>query len=1210
MPSVALPPPASSNRNDNRRSHAATARNQLEVPPTVHPRTGVDDGPAAVSTPGPTGVRTRSAPATKASESSSETLPAKTKVPTSNSLDPAADNKTIPQHHSGLPSPLRKPPPPQRPSAVDEVEVDPEYVETIEDREPFRSLASVPPKNGANFVTNQIVQIVNYCSSAPSGRATALRVVFGVENAKLDSDEASAGKESDHSPALDARGLALGCPGDGWKVVKLASTWDSSDPDADRTIRCGDTILLQTTQQGELVHRWALSVPRGVVDGRAPVPCVKPVDEQAVEQQWTVVRGVRGAAGVLRIGPTAMVAAAERQVALQRRYREWLASRSRPTSVAASMWVSSAVTSGDPLVLRNCHNGGVLSVRADGSLGLLTDSYDGCVNRSGVPELDDSLMGRLQRHDFLAPSEQELLYIFPAAVPCPVVHAGNDPELLHNSFRNGSYLSHGHRHTVDAQRDQAIFEPSLPQGYHSQVALMRAGLSEVSSQELVLLDETLGSFLGLEGCYIQAVTTPSSRLAAHSDVAFRLVDDPRHPLDFDPSLRHLLDQLVPLATSYTYVRAFVGSHLPGCEYGTVMQALCEKLDFLLQDYVSFIGLLDHRYRQSPPPQGSGGSLLRCLLVDVRIASQQMRILHQVVDTVSSEIGGALLNALESLERRWLGDPVASSLLKTLLNAAAAPYFQIFRHWIELGELNDRYGEFMVRFDAQARNWEDRYVLVSRHVLVKFFPSAIDLSRVVATGRYWNAAARASQVRHAASLSGPSTFASIAFSSHVADFLALVQAIHRKASRVLVDLLLGDFSLLNSLRLTRRYFLLDQGDFFVNFMDSAEVELLKEASIMTLGRIQHWLSGAVARTEHEFEPVCSTGSRTLGGSTAARLPFHILCQFSSGDVVTHLDKLHLSPQSNKSLASPRQSDDPTAIERNTGLDKFLIDFQSVPFPISLVLTPLAMRSYQLLFRHLFYAKYVERRLVGIWQDHQATKELQSLRGALGSAFLLRQRMLHLVQNLIYYMMLEVIEPNWISLEHEITSEENKKMQTADDIRAAHATFLRRTLESCLLTNRDVLRSLAKLLGTCLLFTNEMKLFMKATRLDEDRHTLAKEKRKRTQRSRNDRAGSRRSSQSRNTVAKILMEDIAQRQDRVKQQIGRVGRETSSESYRQMIVRFDEVFSHQFCDFLLQLKYTEGFYQTSNASLCTRLDYNGRISKALGLSTETKRRGSSN
>ena len=49
----------------------------------------------------------------------------------------------------------------------------------------------------------------------------------------------------------------------------------------------------------------------------------------------------------------------------------------------------------------------------------------------------------------------------------------------------------------------------------------------------------------------------------------------------------------------------------------------------------------------------------------------------------------------------------------------------------------------------------------------------------------------------------------------------------------------------------------------------------------------------------------------------------------------------------------------------------------------------------MFRHVFFAKHVERRLQQVWLTHQQLKELGN-RGAMGATHLLRQRMIHFVQ----------------------------------------------------------------------------------------------------------------------------------------------------------------------------------------------------------------------
>lgn len=93
---------------------------------------------------------------------------------------------------------------------------------------------------------------------------------------------------------------------------------------------------------------------------------------------------------------------------------------------------------------------------------------------------------------------------------------------------------------------------------------------------------------------------------------------------------------------------------------------------------------------------------------------------------------------------------------------------------------------------------------------------------------------------------------------------------------------------------------------------------------------------------------------------------------------------------------------------------------------------AITKYQLLSRLLYFSKHVERRVLSSWyihiastsskveydhcffyslrMDHQYTKLLRMhIRVVMGPCYCLRHRMLHFLQNFVYYMTLEVYPP---------------------------------------------------------------------------------------------------------------------------------------------------------------------------------------------------------
>ena len=92
----------------------------------------------------------------------------------------------------------------------------------------------------------------------------------------------------------------------------------------------------------------------------------------------------------------------------------------------------------------------------------------------------------------------------------------------------------------------------------------------------------------------------------------------------------------------------------------------------------------------------------------------------------------------------------------------------------------------------------------------------------------------------------------------------------------------------------------------------------------------------------------------------------------------------------------------------GIESVTLDYKA-SWPISLLLSRRAITKYQLLSRLLFFSKHVELRVLSVWSEHQRTKSL-NIRAGFGPSYCLRQRMLHFLQNFVYYVTLEVITPH--------------------------------------------------------------------------------------------------------------------------------------------------------------------------------------------------------
>jgi gamma-tubulin complex component 2 len=207
----------------------------------------------------------------------------------------------------------------------------------------------------------------------------------------------------------------------------------------------------------------------------------------------------------------------------------------------------------------------------------------------------------------------------------------------------------------------------------------------------------------------------------------------------------------------------------------------------------------------------------------------------------------------------LGNPSAQQLLQLLMEAAAAPYFALLQQWVYKGIIDDPYLEFFVEEEKTFNKeklatlyndlfWEQRYTLCLdrvpmfltevfsccfcslgfEHVLTRlmFFIWSSDgvgvggsgvqqADKILRTGKYLNVIRECGR-----DVSFPEA-EPITYHVRERNFTETIERAYTFASRAVLDLLMGEMQLMERLRSIKRYFLLEQGDFFVQFMDAAD-----------------------------------------------------------------------------------------------------------------------------------------------------------------------------------------------------------------------------------------------------------------------------------------------------------------------------------------------------------------------------------------------------
>ncbi|KAJ3899285.1 Spc98 family-domain-containing protein [Lentinula edodes] len=284
----------------------------------------------------------------------------------------------------------------------------------------------------------------------------------------------------------------------------------------------------------------------------------------------------------------------------------------------------------------------------------------------------------------------------------------------------------------------------------------------IDIQETLILEDLLYVLMGIEGEYIRF----------HPDYSPD-EDDPIQGVKFvvepslDPSVRNLVERLLPLGTYYTGISAFI-EHRSHLDYGLVNHALCAAIRDMLKDYQTLLSQLEHSFNTSPqfslqklwfyvhptvhtlsiiyqltlelgtaddpsadlssssnsPSTSDAEEEARNEALGIGTAKLKSVLSENGLGTSSAGIpvkGGEVLSIIYERMQSMSGDPTANMVYATLLREAGTPYVNMLKEWVMTGRLVDPYEELMVKeskfinrgileMDYTDEYWERRYTL--------------------------------------------------------------------------------------------------------------------------------------------------------------------------------------------------------------------------------------------------------------------------------------------------------------------------------------------------------------------------------------------------------------------------------------------------------------------------------------------------------------------
>ena len=571
-----------------------------------------------------------------------------------------------------------------------------------------------------------------------------------------------------------------------------------------------------------------------------------------------------------------------------------------------------------------------------------------------------------------------------------------------------------------------------------------------AEQELLVLDDLLYAMMGVDGRYISAWKGPDvesrSGLVTTDSGLTRVKFEVE--LGLEAPLAALVKNMLPLCADAATMRAFIESRQE-FRHGYVSHALAAEMRELMNDWHTLVVQLEHQ-------RNIGSLSLQAAWFYCQPAAPALRLMASIASRSFYLKGASVLNLLHREGCEHAGDSAVLALVQRLSKAASAPYSRAIELWVYDGQVDDPYDEFLIveregikkrslMDDYNSTYWTERYSL--REEIPQFIGDQL-AQKILTTGRYLNAV-RETKVSAIAELPvkpndglgkmqfGPNM---IVGTGKYAD---RIEDRFEHASSKLLRIMLEDGDLKARLSSMKSYFLLARGDFLMHFLDIAEEQLVKEVEDIRQSQLQTILDLAV--------------------------------RSSSAVSDEHAEELLASIDGHGLLRRLVDTDDEASLreaagaEELVGFDAFVLDCET-PWPASIVLNRRAVTKYQILFRHLFEFKCAERNLCAGWQRLQAMRG-NTLGRMFAKAHALTQRMLNFLQNYLYYVTNEVIEPYWDKL--------NSRMdgaRSADELIDFHDTFLESCMKGSMLFSPNILKRLERLRAATVRFARDSARFV--------------------------------------------------------------------------------------------------------------------------------------
>ncbi|KAI9292928.1 hypothetical protein K502DRAFT_307113 [Neoconidiobolus thromboides FSU 785] len=594
-------------------------------------------------------------------------------------------------------------------------------------------------------------------------------------------------------------------------------------------------------------------------------------------------------------------------------------------------------------------------------------------------------------------------------------------------------------------------------------------------KESLIIEDLLSILIGFDGEYLYIEKAIDFK-QSHEEIDYDL------RLDISNSQLELLSRITPTARHYNSISKFChlfSSH----EFGYVNHALVASIKEMLKEYTVLINQLEYEHRNNVGftlqkfwfyfhPSIKTLKLIRTLILtfyNIPDLTWDMFFKTQVPYQIK---GGFVLDIIFDHFRKHKGDDDASELYEYLFTLSSKPYLKIINSWIYEGIINDFYQEFFIAekekigFEESLEfYWESKFVVQNEKV-PRFLCNHIDM--LLSAGKLINVikTCNVDFVPLKPLLNIEELDPSVPISPQ--QYFNEIQRAYHHSNQEFIKLIFD--KLIKQLRCFKRYFFLEQSDFFTHFLDLASEDLIKPARIVSTTKIQSLFDLSLR----------NPSSVTYNDPFKDKL--EIL--FTHTKLIDLINNISLNDQSEQH-GTPKMEGNVLEQEMEpplpmSGIEAFSIKCQT-EFPVFLAITKNDTHHYQIIFRNLMLLKHVEQLLGNSFIEHTKFRRLiaSSKHDPVANPWqaqihTLQNRMLNFIQSLLYYISFEVLEPNYQQLEVKL-----HHCTTLEQIHKEHINFLKTCFLQSTLLNSKLYGIINKIVRSCLRFIQFTK---KVNKLD--------------------------------------------------------------------------------------------------------------------------------